>query len=482
MPWRGAAALLLAAAALAAALPCGRAWESARGALDAGTQAVITLEDKTVIQVQEFRGVSKWAALQHVFSTADVLVDCPGLKDFAVYVGPSVAAVRDAYARRERAWCGWERLLGAGGRGGSGGAPPCAAPVSPFGAAVVAVAKPPRGWISQAAAGVLGGGEDGAGGGAAAGACSMERHVAFSMPRFLAFVLGAWLFWAAPALATSTPFRLTGGTLGFVALSAAIVLFLVWRSVPHKRSVAVGTALLGSSALAAVRFLFGTWLPSMRQANTILRVALQLVGLGLVGAAPSSLEVSVALAATMLGTKLASMLAGQPTLRQALDSARARVACGVAEVTDAAAAAADAAAGSLSPGRGAAGAGAAPRRVGVDKVAAVPQRHVGAEKATYEEGFEAGLAAGAAAGGPSGSGAGAAATPTAGAPPEPEVSPLVQRGLILNEETGHLIQIGKGTYNRLLEAGYVVDRQKGVVTPPPGSPSPRKSSGGRRRR
>lgn len=62
--------------------------------------------------------------------------------------------------------------------------------------------------------------------------------------------------------------------------------------------------------------------------------------------------------------------------------------------------------------------------------------------------------------------------------------------MVLNEETGHLIHIGKATYNRLVGSGYVVDRAKGVITPPPpapGSPpatSPRGSgrSGAPRRR
>ena len=37
------------------------------------------------------------------------------------------------------------------------------------------------------------------------------------------------------------------------------------RQMPHKRSLALGTALFGSSFLGAVRYLFGTWLPSTAQ-------------------------------------------------------------------------------------------------------------------------------------------------------------------------------------------------------------------------
>ena len=77
-----AAAALLAAAVLAAAAGAGHCWE-----LSEGTQGVVRLEDGTTLQLQEFRGTSKWAALQYVFSTAEVLVDCPGLKVGRLLVG-----------------------------------------------------------------------------------------------------------------------------------------------------------------------------------------------------------------------------------------------------------------------------------------------------------------------------------------------------------------------------------------------------------
>lgn len=63
-------------------------------------------------------------------------------------------------------------------------------------------------------------------------------------------------------------------------------------------------------------------------------------------------------------------------------------------------------------------------------------------------------------------------TPQGEAPPSTggwqgeAVSPLVRRGLVLNEETGRTIQIGKATYAGLLERGYVMDSVRGVITPP----------------
>jgi len=55
----------------------------------------------------------------------------------------------------------------------------------------------------------------------------------------------------------------------------------------------------------------------------------------------------------------------------------------------------------------------------------------------------------------------------AGAEPAVPVSPLVQRGVILNMETGRTIGIGKGKYNELIARGFVEDRAMGTLTPPP---------------
>jgi len=51
--------------------------------------------------------------------------------------------------------------------------------------------------------------------------------------------------------------------------------------------------------------------------------------------------------------------------------------------------------------------------------------------------------------------------------PQTPVSPLIQRGLIYNEESGRTIQLGKPTYTRLINSGYQVNEQEGTLTPPP---------------
>ncbi len=123
-----------------------------------------------------------------------------------MYTGSSVPEVRGAYAARHSAWCGLERALGH--------TTACRAAISPFGTTVVAVAKP-RAWFGDSDA--------------AAVPCTLDRRTAFSMPRFLLSVVGSFLFWCAPELSSSTPFRLTGGTLGFVALSSLVLLFILYR-------------------------------------------------------------------------------------------------------------------------------------------------------------------------------------------------------------------------------------------------------------
>ncbi|KFM26741.1 hypothetical protein F751_2718 [Auxenochlorella protothecoides] len=168
--------------------------------------------------------------------------------------------------------------------------------------------------------------------------CTARRTDAVSGFRLAAAALGALLFWHAPSLALSTPFRLTTGSLGFVALSALILLFVLYRAFPHKKRLFAAATLLGSTFLGAMRYLLGTWVPSLRslatnplvlaylalsavaglvvtywfndtssvKVNTILRVALQVAGLGAVAASASLPEGAAALAAGLIAARLLS--------------------------------------------------------------------------------------------------------------------------------------------------------------------------------
>uniref|UniRef100_A0A7S3E1Z4 Uncharacterized protein n=1 Tax=Chloropicon laureae TaxID=464258 RepID=A0A7S3E1Z4_9CHLO len=55
---------------------------------------------------------------------------------------------------------------------------------------------------------------------------------------------------------------------------------------------------------------------------------------------------------------------------------------------------------------------------------------------------------------------------SAGEEDRPQVAHCVTQGMIMNEETNRLIGIGKGTYNKLVKGGWVVDESIGVISPP----------------
>ncbi|PSC75010.1 Nuclear envelope integral membrane 1 isoform A [Micractinium conductrix] len=454
-PWRATLLVTLATAA-AAAVSGERASLLERAAAGGeplrGLLEVIRLTDGTMIQAEEFPGPPRLSALPLLFTNAAVEVTCPGQQDFTVYTGASMAEVRAAYDRKDRAWCGMAHWLR--------DSPACTVPLRPYGSTFVAVAKPPRAWPA--------GGEK--------HACQLERRQELSTGRVVAALLGAWLFWYAPGLSESTPFRLTGGTLGFVALSSLILLLFMYRRVPHKGKLFAGTALFGSSFLASMRWLFGTWLPSAhqllrhpvtlaylamsglsglaltyyynntgnRKVNTMLRVALQLVGLTSVYLSTTMNEASLALCAGLLGARAWNFLQQHRSMHEALADAKRQVRQQLGNAAEEAEA--------LVPAGGRGAAKQPAPAAWQQRGALQQQQQQQQEYRTPAVGIERGGAAG---------GSGRAAQ---------EVSPLVQRGLILNEETGHIIGIGKATYNRLVDQGYVVDRMAGTITPPPPSP------------
>ncbi|KAL4856891.1 Nuclear envelope integral membrane protein 1 [Chlorella vulgaris] len=418
--WGSLARILLLATSVTAAVSA--AAEDGTGLLEASQ--VVRLDDGTVVQ------------------------------DYAVYTGSSMPEVRAAYGRADKAWCGLPHFLQ--------DSPNCTVAISPFGSTFVAVAKP-KTWLAG-------------GGGDPSRPCQLTRSEELSMPRLLAAVLGGFLFWNAGVLSESTPFRLTGGTVGFMALSSVILLFVLYRKVPHKGKLLAGSAVFGSTFLAAMRWLFGvlrhpatlgylglSGLAGMgltyyynnsenRKVNNMLRVALQLTGLAAVYFSASMSEASIALCVGLLGLKAARFIRQRGSLSSALASAKRNVQQQLAE------------------------------EQGLEAEPEAPTRAAPAARRQAAAARHTADAAAAAAAGPS-SGA-QQRTPVAARQQQqqqavPEVSPLIERGLVLNEETGHIIGIGKATYNRLVDAGYVVDRTSGTITPPPPSPkSPAKTSRG----
>jgi hypothetical protein len=331
----------------------------------------------------------------------------------------------------------------------------CIVPVPVFGSSYVAVAKP-KSWLSEKAGAVIGGGKN------TLNACSMTRVHELSMPRLLSALVGTFFFSAAPQLAESTPFRLAGGSLGFAALSSLIVLFVLYRSLPQRRSFIIGSALFGSTVMAVMRYIFGTWLPSFnqfiknplvlsytalsalmglamtyyfndssnRKINTMLRVALQLLGLGMLAGSASSKEGAALAVFSVIAWRVAPWFKQERSMLRVLRRAKDAVQHDLQETMFVDGGEEE----PLTPLQQAATA----------FTATTPRTPTTAGPLTAAGRAVAGAVAS------------AAQVP----------SPLVERGLILNVETGKTIQIGKGTYNKLKDGGYEIDFISGTITPP----------------
>ncbi|KAK2078038.1 hypothetical protein QBZ16_003906 [Prototheca wickerhamii] len=363
--------------------------------------AFLKTEDGSDVPYAAVPGFSRWSAPRHLFTSSVIIVECSGRKDFGVFIERTEEGLRAAVEARDRAWCGWAHALG-------NNRAQCFVPVSPFGDTLVAVRERSR----PAIAGLLG-----AGRADELAPCTATRRDRLSLARLAAAGAGAALFWWAPALARSTPFRLTSGTAFFVVFSVLFFLAMVYRAFPHKKRLAALAGLLGSGFWAAVRFTCGTWLPALHQ---LARNPLVIAYVGL------------------------SAVTGLVVTYWFNDAANPKVDTVLRVGLQAGGLALVAAAASLPEGSAALALALALGRWGGGLARRLP-----------------------------------ASTP---GPP----APWVAQGKVLNVETGHLIGVGKGTYNRLLVEGYVLDEQQGTLTPPPGKKAPgsasRSGTSSRRRR
>lgn len=385
-------------------------------------QEVTSLEDGTHVEVQVFSGASHWTLLQNYFTGTQVTVSCPNHRHYNVFTGRDVDAVREEMAREHKAWCGVDRYVGTNPT-------TCIVSIPTFGPTAVAVRIPKRHVHHSSTQHTV---------------CTMDRIVQFSTQKFLATVLGVFLFHSAPRLSTSTPFRLAGGSLCFASLSLILLLYLVYRSVPYKRSVAVASFLFGSSVAAAVRYVFGVWIPSLGQLarnplflgyfiiswlvglaltyyyndtsdykmNTLLKVALQLLGLGLVTvSAPSYHGLSLAVVSLLVShlyDKLLNPLAWIFRRHsKKIDSLQTDEVVRQQEFE---------------------------QRGGEEDTPETPPPRRKSQEGVGNT--------------------------------DQDISPLVKMGMVLNVSTGRTIKIGHATYNSLVLKGYEVDKVAGTITPP----------------
>lgn len=263
------------------------------------------------LHVEEINGVSKWQLFPYLWTETTLNITCDGIKDFNVYVAKDRESLMGKFEEQERAWCGWGWFVGTQRDS-------CITRLSPFGSTYVAVGRPKS---ARTPGGV---------------SCRLLTSQQTDWRLLAQGVAGTLLFLFAPALSTSTPFRLGIGTTAFTTASVLLVaLFILYRVVPDKRKVAAGFMVFGSGVMTFGRWMFGTWIPSTAQLmhsklvwgylalsalaglgvtyyfdnpanaklNTILRVAMQLMGLAAVALSTTLPEASMTLAALLVASQ-----------------------------------------------------------------------------------------------------------------------------------------------------------------------------------
>ncbi|PNH12374.1 Ferredoxin-A [Tetrabaena socialis] len=410
-------------------------------------------------QVLKCSSVSGLFVVPFIWSPVSVTVDCGKLQSFQVYMGSSPDELMHRVQQREQAWCGLSSLY----------SPNCQLQMSPFTTSYVGVRK------------ILSTGT----------ACRFSEDTRLSSWMLGSCLAGTLVFALAGPLSESMALRVTSGGLLFALGSILILIFLMARQVPGRRSMATTAMVLGSSSWALLRWLTGYWLPSLyallhnrwllaylatsgllgaaltylyggvenTKLNTLMRIGLQLLGVLLFYSGtwtlPSVFAAAVGLAVVLrLVRSLAPLLtrlrkqtgrypAGQaatPVLLGPTAHAPARIwgppgtPFGVAQ------------ADGRQPREG----GAAADAVTSLPFTPTPAKH--APAAFASPGFGA-LAAG-----------------YAEVHAMAAVSPLVRAGLIINPLSGRSIKIGGDLYNRLVEQGYTPDVVVGRLQTPPPTP------------
>ncbi|DBA86672.1 hypothetical protein WJX77_004815 [Trebouxia sp. C0004] len=435
-----------------------------------------TLADGTVVQVEALPGVPKWHLFPHLWSYNAVDVSCPDQQDFDVFFANDEEILLDKVSNGDTAWCGMERLL-------SGHRHKCSISITPFQTTQVGVV-PSRGRILFAAGKAN---------------CNLRTSEQLSVPLIIAGIVGVALFFNAGLLSQSLSFRITTGSVTFMLLAVVMLVFVLARMTPNKKSMAAVFAVFGSSVSGLVRYLFGRWIPSWQQLVynklawayvflsglsgaaltyyyddegnvkllNILKYGLMLVGLGLVFFSTSMTEASATLCVLLLASLPASVIwdkrqqrikdtwagvkeASKQHLQQFQEETVLQAALDMSPRQDAFTQKREPQpAFSQTPGS------AKPRQASTSG-----WRHPASDTPLPGE-YEASTPPA-----PQSSAQSPLLTPKHQAPAQDNVSPLVQRGYILNEMTGRTIKLNSATYNKLVANGHVVDRKNGVLTPP----------------
>ncbi|KAL3144980.1 hypothetical protein ABBQ32_003484 [Trebouxia sp. C0010 RCD-2024] len=444
-------------------------------AVAAVSSEVHRFPDGTSAQVAELPGVPKWHLFPHLWSYNNVDISCPDNQDFEVFVAQDHEALFQKIIAGDTAWCGLERLI-------SGHRRKCSLSVTPFQTTFVGIV-PSQGhshFLSDQLK------------------CELKSSEQTSPYLILAGIVGLALFFHAEQLSQSLSFRISTGSLIFMLLAVLVLVFTLARMTPNKKSMAAAFAVFGSSISGLVRWLFGRWVPSWHQLVynklvwayvflsgltgmaltyyyddehnlkllNILKYGLMLLGLGLVYCSTSMAEASATLCVLLLASVPATLIwdkrrqrikdtwaDGKEASKQLLQKLQLQPA--------------EQPAMEVSPRQDAFSNKREPQPAfsqtpgsATRKQASVSGWRHPASDTPLPKDFEATTPP-------------PPMQPARSPLPNPmhqasdqNISPLVQRGYILNEMTGRTIKLNSATYNKLVANGHVVDKQNGVLTPP----------------
>ncbi|MEW5303137.1 MAG: hypothetical protein WDW36_005859 [Sanguina aurantia] len=186
-----------------------------------------------------------------------------------VFTASTLPELHTRVGSGETAWCGWRQLW-------SGG--PCNLLISPFQDVYIAAVLPQghsRATASPRATAVASNATRfpqgtqpctfAAGMGNSGSTCNVSATAATSSWMLGGAAAGLALFLLAEPLSTSVTVRVTSGGILFSVGSILIVMFIMLRLLPNKRSLLASALALGSSGLGILRWATGHWLPDLDQ-------------------------------------------------------------------------------------------------------------------------------------------------------------------------------------------------------------------------
>ncbi|GLC38968.1 hypothetical protein PLESTB_000466600 [Pleodorina starrii] len=181
-------------------------------------------------QVLKCNSVSGLLLVPYLWSPISLDLDCGNSQTYSIFVASTPEALMKRYQDKERAWCSLSSLLGA----------KCQLQLSPFTTSYIGIRK----YMS------------------AGSRCRFSDDAEVSGWMLSSCLAGTLVFALAGPLSESMALRVTSGGLLFALGSVIILIYVMARQMPGRRSMATAAMMLGSSSWALLRWLTGYWLPS----------------------------------------------------------------------------------------------------------------------------------------------------------------------------------------------------------------------------